>query len=479
MSKVIINNNIFNAITAISEKEQQTGLMNVPWPPPIMVFPSEPEYKKFWMKNTPSPLDIVFIANEKIVSIEKGIPHSTAMIGPNVKVDCVIEFPSGTIEKINASVNDLVKINYSNDERIKILSNIVPLNKISSRWKDEGYKRKDPYFNSLKYDEYITDLFSKNKDEYKDEDEDEDVPIGSYKDLLQYLDDPNVFITYTKTPIVSTNYNSYYGNNKSFNTPAGFYAYPIIELIDPTTTFAKHSKYVIVTKFSGNLLVYSKYNESDFERDLNKLKQLFPKKISDQVVKYWRSFDQLPAYKIYTAISSLVGIVKSSNVFLKLGYHGIYDDGSGIIFQNEPRQAVFFTPKTSLTIIGIYKNYDQHSTLSSRVINEKINSIEDFMNEQIPSEVLDDLNSKTLTNSQEDQLFDLLLKYPKMVEYVKNPSEKLKFKLVELDPLLIRYFDNPSEKLQMLAVKKDSKAFDWIENPTPNVRKFVSSEDDY
>ena len=126
MSFIIINNYKFDAITAISEVEQAKGLMKVAWPPPIMVFPSEqPEYRKFWMNNTPSPLDIVFIKENKIISIAKGEPFSTEMVGPNVKVDCVVEFPYGSMKKINAKLNDDIEILYSQEERNKILKTIM------------------------------------------------------------------------------------------------------------------------------------------------------------------------------------------------------------------------------------------------------------------------------------------------------------------------------------------------------------------
>jgi uncharacterized membrane protein (UPF0127 family) len=94
---IYVHNNIFPTLLAISEDEQATGLMGELWPPPIMSFIyAHPQINRFWMKNTPSPLDIVFCRNGKIAEICKGEPHSTAMVG-NIFSDLVVEFPYGTV----------------------------------------------------------------------------------------------------------------------------------------------------------------------------------------------------------------------------------------------------------------------------------------------------------------------------------------------------------------------------------------------
>lgn len=93
-----IANNIFPTLLAISEDEQTKGLMFEAWPPPIMSFVyAMPKVNVFWMKNTPSPLDIVFCCNGKVSQICKGEPHSTSLIGDYTHSDLVVEFPYGTI----------------------------------------------------------------------------------------------------------------------------------------------------------------------------------------------------------------------------------------------------------------------------------------------------------------------------------------------------------------------------------------------
>jgi uncharacterized membrane protein (UPF0127 family) len=106
---VYVGNNIFPTLLAISESEQEIGLMNKPFPPPIMSFLYEyPKVVKFWMKNTPSPLDIVFCHNGKITQIHKGEPYSTMTIGGDVASDLVIEFPHGTVKESGIKYGDNV-----------------------------------------------------------------------------------------------------------------------------------------------------------------------------------------------------------------------------------------------------------------------------------------------------------------------------------------------------------------------------------
>lgn len=99
---IFIANNVFETLFAISQEEQAIGLMNQPWPPPIMSFVyDKPKINKFWMHRTPSPLDIVFCCNNKIIDIYKGEPHSTSVIGPDQYSDLVIELPYGTAASMN------------------------------------------------------------------------------------------------------------------------------------------------------------------------------------------------------------------------------------------------------------------------------------------------------------------------------------------------------------------------------------------
>jgi uncharacterized protein len=61
----------------------------------LFVFP-ETRRTSFWMRNTPMPLDLVFIGEDgRVVSIEQGEPFSERPIGPAEPVRFVLEIGAG------------------------------------------------------------------------------------------------------------------------------------------------------------------------------------------------------------------------------------------------------------------------------------------------------------------------------------------------------------------------------------------------
>lgn len=106
---IYIDNNIFPTFLAISADEQSRGLMYIEPPTPIMSFVYDrPQINKFWMSNTPAPLDIVFCHDGKVSQICIGKPFSTSTIGDDKYSDLVIEFPLGTVEQSEIRVGQSV-----------------------------------------------------------------------------------------------------------------------------------------------------------------------------------------------------------------------------------------------------------------------------------------------------------------------------------------------------------------------------------
>jgi hypothetical protein len=122
---VFIHDNVIPTLLAISADEQAKGLMHQEWPPPVMVFVyATPSVNRFWMKNTPSPLDIVFCHNGKVSEICYGEPHSTQVVGTQMS-DLVIELPHGTADSINIKVGQTVGlVKPTLDELRKIIAKI-------------------------------------------------------------------------------------------------------------------------------------------------------------------------------------------------------------------------------------------------------------------------------------------------------------------------------------------------------------------
>jgi uncharacterized protein len=105
---VYIHETVFPTLLAISTDEQSRGLMHQEWPPPVMSFVYErPQVNRFWMKNTPSPLDIVFCHNGKVSEICYGEPYNTSVIGSQLS-DLVIELPHGTVDTAGIKVGQAV-----------------------------------------------------------------------------------------------------------------------------------------------------------------------------------------------------------------------------------------------------------------------------------------------------------------------------------------------------------------------------------
>jgi len=64
----------------------------------------------FWMKNTPMPLDLVFIgADGRVVDVLPGEPYSVAPISPEAPARFVLELKAGTAEKTGIAGGDLVR----------------------------------------------------------------------------------------------------------------------------------------------------------------------------------------------------------------------------------------------------------------------------------------------------------------------------------------------------------------------------------
>lgn len=121
---IFIHNNVFPTLLAISSSEQEQGLMFQEWPPPVMSFIyAQPKINKFWMKNTPSPLDIIFCYKNKISQICKGEPNSTSIIGDDKYSDLIIELPYGTVAKSDIKLGHSVGlVKPTKDELKKIIA---------------------------------------------------------------------------------------------------------------------------------------------------------------------------------------------------------------------------------------------------------------------------------------------------------------------------------------------------------------------
>lgn len=107
---VSVDDSIFETLFAISMEEQQQGLMFLKNPPIMTFVYAYPCVNKYWMKNCPVDLDIVFCHKNKVSQIYRGEPFSTKSIGNDSFSDLVIEFPYGTAKSSNIKIGSPVEI---------------------------------------------------------------------------------------------------------------------------------------------------------------------------------------------------------------------------------------------------------------------------------------------------------------------------------------------------------------------------------
>ena len=116
-STVTIDGHTFHVTVANTEQEKETGLSNTISLPQNqgMLFPfSKPDYYGFWMRNMNYPLDIIYIAHNKIVSIANNVAKPTdpsaplPVYKPSQPADTVLEINGGLTNMYHFSIGDSV-----------------------------------------------------------------------------------------------------------------------------------------------------------------------------------------------------------------------------------------------------------------------------------------------------------------------------------------------------------------------------------
>jgi uncharacterized protein len=106
---------------ARTAQQQAMGLMFRPALPDDrgMLFPLDPpRTARFWMRNVPVPLDMVFLRNGEVKAIETAPPcnsFSCPTYGPSEPVDAVIELRGGRAAELGLQVGDRVTLRSSED----------------------------------------------------------------------------------------------------------------------------------------------------------------------------------------------------------------------------------------------------------------------------------------------------------------------------------------------------------------------------
>ncbi len=104
----------FRVEIAASSAEQAKGLMfrTELGPDEGMIFPREPaDVASFWMKNTPLPLDIIFVGVDgRIMNIAANtVPYSLDPVPADGLTSLVLEIPGGRAEELGIAAGDTVE----------------------------------------------------------------------------------------------------------------------------------------------------------------------------------------------------------------------------------------------------------------------------------------------------------------------------------------------------------------------------------
>jgi len=104
----------FRVEVAATQDAQTRGLMfrQEVKPDEGMIFPSEvPQFRSFWMRNTPIPLDIIFVgADRRIVNIAaNATPYSLDSLRSDGPVILVLEIAGGRAEELGIAPGDKVE----------------------------------------------------------------------------------------------------------------------------------------------------------------------------------------------------------------------------------------------------------------------------------------------------------------------------------------------------------------------------------
>lgn len=118
-STVTIDGHTFHVTVASSEKDKEVGLSSISSLPKDqgMVFTFDhPDFYAFWMRNMKFPIDIIYIANRKIVTIVSNVaaPSSDSSSSPIYKpkqpADTVLEINAGLSNQYHFAAGDNVSL---------------------------------------------------------------------------------------------------------------------------------------------------------------------------------------------------------------------------------------------------------------------------------------------------------------------------------------------------------------------------------
>lgn len=114
---VTINGHKFQVTVADSQEEQEIGLSeteSLPQNQGMIFLFEKPGFYPFWMKKMKLPIDIIYISNDQIVTIQNNVQpakerESPIVYTPTEPSDKVLEINAGLAQKYDFKKGDMVK----------------------------------------------------------------------------------------------------------------------------------------------------------------------------------------------------------------------------------------------------------------------------------------------------------------------------------------------------------------------------------
>ena len=289
----------------------------------------------------------------------------------------------------------------------------------------------------------------------------------------EIADTRNLFVSFTEIDKLGINPNSKY------DTPIGIYAYPAEYVVNragrdkqyaDNLPFAGDSAYLNMFNARGNIINLDDSNKIDEiwkpleeafvnlfngNRSLasDEMDECATKAVSKARVKtnggrfWYTTFLMAQIIANHKEISTPVAW---NLLFRKAGIDGFVDMGNGIIHDNEPTQAVFFSIRGIKVIDRVRNKYHPES--------EKLGQHKATTNKE---------ESARISNMTPSELNEFIANNPYSIKYVKNPSVELQCLVVEKLTSAIRNIKNPSPEAQLAAVSRTGATIKFIKNPTP------------
>ncbi|HSW88793.1 MAG TPA: DUF192 domain-containing protein [Candidatus Saccharimonadales bacterium] len=117
-----IKNHTFKLFVAKTTQEQHQGLSDrdsLPEDTGMLFIFNTPDYYQFWMRHMKFPLDIIYINNNKIVTVLENVKNpaysieNPPILRPNAPADNVLEINAGLSKKYDIKIGDTIDIKIS------------------------------------------------------------------------------------------------------------------------------------------------------------------------------------------------------------------------------------------------------------------------------------------------------------------------------------------------------------------------------